>query len=241
MEAIFNNIQKHILRYSDGKKYLNIQSLRNYLNKNNLMYSSNYIKQELHNLKGTGLLFDAGRGWYSTLLDSYQLDISAEHNQERRLAKAFPLLPFSLWCNRQLISHYHHLPTCYVTFVYIETDALGPVRDFLIEEDQPVYLNPYADEIKKNFDIWENPYVLRPSITEEPVDGHFSTIEKILVDIFIEKDKLFLMDGWEYQQIFYSITERYRINMGRLLRYSQRRGVRYAMQDLIHPLMEPKQ
>lgn len=226
--------------YSSKRRYISVDNVRRWLEEQGISYKPVSVKQELNNLKKMGVLFDAGRGWYSTLSEAYQLNTEAVKEQEKKIADAFHLLPFSIWTNRQLISHYHHLPTRYVTFVYLESDFLTTVRDYLLGEELPVYMNPHTTEVDKNFDIGRNPFVLRPHITEEPAEGHFATIEKILVDIFIEKDKLYLMDEWEYREIFRSITERYRINMGRLLRYSQRRKIRSAIEELVQPLTETK-
>lgn len=233
-------LKNRILNFAEGKKYLNIPSSRKLLNNKGEHYSDQYMRQEFYNLCADGQLYRAGWGWYSTLPEAYELNKSVIKEQEKKISEAFHLLTFSLWSNRQLISHYHHLPTRYPTFLYLESDAMGPVRDYLLGEDLAVYMNPHAPEIEKNFSIDKNPFVLRPRITEEPTDGHFATTEKILVDLFIEKNKLHLMGVWEYQEIFYSITERYRINMGSLLRYGERRKVRSPLQELIRPLTEMK-
>ena len=114
------------------------------------------------------------------------------------------------------------------------------VRDILLDNDYPVYWNPTRPVVDKTYTVSENNVVLRPTITEEPVIVDFATVEKILVDLYVEKDKLYLMDEWEYQQIFYSITECYRINLGCLLRYSQRRKVKTAIKEFVKPLTQPK-
>ncbi len=67
--------------------------------------------------------------------------------------------------------------------------------------------------------------------------GHFATIEKILVDLWIEKNKLYLMDEWEYKDIFRSVVGRYRINMGALLCYSQRRKMKKVFERLTEPFV----
>ncbi|NOZ04377.1 MAG: hypothetical protein GXO92_07215 [FCB group bacterium] len=221
--------------YAGRRLYVNVNKARDWLKEQGLLYKPVSVKQVLNNLKRDGILYDAGRGWYATLSQPYSLNTEAISEQEKILARAFHLLPFSVWSNRQLISHYHHLPTHYVTFIYLESEALSTVRDYLLEEGFSVYMNPHATEVNKNFDIEKNPFVLRPRITEEPTDGHFATIEKILVDLFIEKDKLYLMDVWEYREIFRSVIGQFRVNMGALLRYSQRRKVKMALEELIKP------
>lgn len=242
METATKNIslKELIADWSFKRQYLSVDGTRRWLREAGHSYKSISVKQELHNLKEMGLIYNSGRGWYSTLPELYQLDTSVVEEQEKQITEAFPLISFSIWSNRQLLNHYHHLPTRYVALVYLEFDAMGPVRDYLLGEDIPVYMNPHAPEIEKNFFIDKNPSVLRPMITEGPADGHFATVEKILVDLFIEKDKLYLMDAWEYREIFFSITERYRINIGGLLRYAQRRKVRPALEKLVKPLTQVK-
>lgn len=95
--------------HASKRLYISVHKVRRWLEEKGLSYKPISVKQELHNLKRMGVLFDAGRGWYSTLPEAYQLNTEAVTDQEKKIAKAFHLLPFSIWSNRQLISHYHHL------------------------------------------------------------------------------------------------------------------------------------
>lgn len=235
----FYKIQKYIIEFSSGRKYFNIKLVRDYFNKNDLEYSYNYIKQELHNLCKKKAFYNAGYSWYSTLPQKYQLDTSSLEKIIEQVNSNYPFLTYSIWTTRQLIRHYHHIPTKFVTFIYMEREAMEPLRDFFLDANYEVYLNPYPIEIRKSYFPGEENIVLRPGITEEPVNEKFATIEKILVDLFVEKDKLYLMDEWEYRQIFKSITDYYRINIALLLRYSQRRKVKKNMIDFINPLTSP--
>jgi len=229
-------LRKTLFNHASERSYLSVNDARRWLKEQGLFYSPLSVKQELNNLKSKGLLYDAGRGWYTTLPKPYPLNTEVIKEQEKTIARAFHLLPFSIWSNRQILSHYQHLPTRYVTFVYLEFEALSTVRDYLLGEGLPVYLNPHALEVNKNFNMDKNPFILRPRITEEPKNGHFATIEKILVDLWIEKNKLNLMDEWEYREIFQSVVGRFRINMGSLLRYSQRRKIKDIFEKMVKPL-----
>jgi hypothetical protein len=75
--------------------------------------------------------------------------------------------------------------------------------------------------------------VIRASITREPVDGYYATIEKILVDLFIERDRLLLMDEAEYVRVFRNLVLSHRINMARLLEYAERRKIEDALRTNI--------
>lgn len=224
--------------YASKRSYVSVSKVKRWLQKHRGSYSPLSVKQELNNLKRDGFLYDAGRGWYATLSDPYPLNTEVITEQEKLIARAFHLLQFSIWSNRQILSHYQHLPTRYVTFVYLESEALSTVRDYLLGEGLPVYMNPHTLEVNKNFNMDKNPFVLRLRITEEPTRGHFATIEKILVDLWIEKNKLYLMDEWEYRNIFNSVVGQFRINMGALLRYSQRRKIKDVFEKMIKPLFK---
>ena len=145
------------------------------------------------------------------------------------MEKQFPQLQFSLWSTEQLQPFAHHLMSRFTTFLYTETDAVAPITEFLQERKHTVYANPRQTDVEKYVPASARRIIVRQMVTEEPVDRHFATIEKTLIDLFLEKDRLFLMDHAEYKRIFENIIFVQRINMGRLLRYAERRKVKAAI------------
>jgi hypothetical protein len=121
-----------------------------------------------------------------------------------------------------------------VTFVYAERDYLSSLFDTLKSTEYSVFLNPTQLESRKIFTISEKTIVLRPSISEEPLQTHLATIEKILADLFIESDKLDLIDKSEFSTIFSNISNHFRINIPRLLRYSKRRKIDKEIKNLLN-------
>jgi len=85
---------------------------------------------------------------------------------------------------------------------------LQTIYEKLIIKGKKVFLNPSSSEAEKIFNIERETIVLRPSISQEPVDDHHSKIEKILVDLHIEKDNLAIADDWEYEIICENIVSR---------------------------------
>ncbi|MBC8400724.1 MAG: hypothetical protein H8E14_04480 [Candidatus Marinimicrobia bacterium] len=75
---------------------------------------------------------------------------------------------------------------------------------------------------------------MRPEISEEPREGYFARIEKILVDLYFEKEKLSLIDDWEYDQIIENLVEQFRIDAAKLVRYAKRREVKKIFVNKIH-------
>lgn len=177
-------------------------------------------------------LFDAGRGWYSTIQTPFTPQYDSVKNIARQVEKRFPQLRFSVWSSKQLQPFVHHLLTRFTTFLYTETDAIVPVTDFLQSQKHTVYPNPKQTEVEKYVAVSDRRIIVRQLITEEPVEGHYATIEKTLIDLFLEKDRLFLMDHAEFRRIFENIIFAHRINMGRLFRYAERRKVKASIVNL---------
>ena len=139
-----------------------------------------------------------------------------------------------MWSTEQVKSYFHHLQTKFVSFVFSETDYLTTLFDALREKYSNVYFNPRQEETKKNFVIRESTIVLRPSVTEEPLQDNFATIEKILVDLFLEKERLNLIDVSEYNHVFGQAIYSSRINIAVLLHYAKMRGVKNEIKSQIH-------
>jgi hypothetical protein len=179
-------------------------------------------------------LFDAGRGWYSTIPTPFKPKYESVTAIARLTTKQFPQLQFSLWSSEQLQPFAHHLMGRFTSFLHTESDAIVPVTDFLLKHKYVAYPNPKQVEVEKYVATSDGRIIVRQLITEEPAEGHYATIEKILVDLFLEKDRLFLMDLAEFTRIFENIVFAHRINMGRLLRYAERRKVKTSMLKLLY-------
>jgi hypothetical protein len=215
-----------ILEFIRDKKYFSTRAIRAEAARRKLNYSATTINQYLYNLKSESKLYDAGRGWYSTISRSFVQDTRPVQELASRLKNNFPLLHFSCWSTEQLQGFAHHVLLQFTSFVYTDADSMSPVAESLKESSYNVHLNPQKNEVKKYFSPSARTIVVRPSVSEEPVEGTFATVEKMLVDLFVEKEKLFLADAAEYNRIFENLVLAHRIKMASLLRYAYRRKVR---------------
>jgi hypothetical protein len=226
-------LQTLILEFVEGKKYFSAMALKAYLAKRKSKYAPLTINQYLYNLRTQKKLFEAGRGWYSTLPDALRLDTAPVRDLATSVKAKFPLLSFSCWGTEQIQPFAHHLQTSFVQFLYVDTDAIRSVADYLATKGYSAYPNPGIPEFEKYFKPNNRSVIVRGTITEEPVEGNYATIEKILVDLYLEKDRANLMDGAEYKRIFKNLAYSQRINVARLLRYAQRRKVKQAFTETI--------
>lgn len=208
--------------------------VKTFLETENLAYAGQTVKQTLNQLIKEQNIYTAGKGWYSTIASVYSLDTEPIDPFIEMMAVKYPLLPFCCWSTGQLRSHAHHMLSRYVTFLYLDRDFMPDIFEYVRTTDYHAYLNPTRKEAKKNFRIETNTLVIRPSISRQPQDIHYATIEKILVDLLVESENLWIMEKSEYNRIFNNLLFRNRIDVSLLLKYSQIRKVRPEVELLLN-------
>jgi tetratricopeptide (TPR) repeat protein len=178
------------------------------------------LARALHEMIRNGQIFEAGRGWYSTLRTAFTLDRQPVLELVQTLEKRFSPLDFACWSTAQ-VARYGHLPLArFVSFVYVDRDAMESVASALRDVGYTAFLNPTQQEAAKSFQIDERTVVVRPTITRSPVDGNFAAIEKILVDLYVESRALHLMELEEYRQLTSNLLRHERIAIGTLIKYA---------------------
>lgn len=227
-------IKERIADFANGKYYFHITDLRKYFVNKRYKFRESSLKQNIYLLKKEGLIYEAGRGWYSTIREKFDLDIRPIEGIKSLIKKKFPFLEFSCWSTEQLKSYFHHLPNHFVTFIYTHKDFLQSLKDFLTENDYKVFLNPGKKEIGKYVEFNNRPFILRPAISyRKPMDKFFTSIEKILVDLFMETQKTHMMDMVEYKKVISNIVLNYRINMATILDYAYNRKIRQKLRNIV--------
>jgi len=215
-----------LLQTVNSVKYASVDGLRTKLQLKKKNIPSTTLYATLYRFVKEKKVFDAGKGWYSTIPTPFTPQYDSVNEIAKQVEKQFPLLHFSIWSTEQLQSFAHHLMSRFTVFIHTETDAISSVTNFLQSQKNAVYPNPKQTEVEKYITTSDHRIIVRPLVTEEPLDGHYATIEKTLIDLFLEKDRLFLMDGKEYKRIFENLIFSKRINMGRMFRYAARRNIR---------------
>ena len=162
--------------------YFSINALRDCADAQGLKCKPDTVKSYLSRQKKAGKIFDAGRGWYSSLSEPYQLDVAPVEKLVGELKEAFPLLEFACWSTAQLNDMLRHQLAKHVQFVYVERDAMQSVADWLRGNGYRPCVNPGKKE-RRSFAVEENSVVVFPITSEAPSQDGFATIEKVLVDV----------------------------------------------------------
>ena len=227
-------LKECIIAYSRRYKYFSLEALKRYLTSKNIRFSSENLKSYLYILKKQGLIYNAGRGWYSVITKELNLNIKPVEKIVNIIKEKFPEVKFSSWSNEQLREFYHHIPFYFIAFVYTEKEFMVYLKELLEDEGFNVYENPFKKEAKKFLTHKKNTVILRFFIKSRgKVGEYYSKIEKIIVDLYMERQKLNLMDEKEYEGIMKEILAEYRVDIAVMLDYAHNRKVRENISKLL--------
>ena len=232
-------LRDHILAELGRRNpYISLDAIRAELTARRLEVETDTLQRYLHEFGAAGFIHDAGRGWYSTLAQRLVLDRAHIAPVVTLIEQAYPLLTFAVWSTQQINPWMHHLLGKFVTFVYVEKDAVGAVWELLKEKGYDAHRDPTKKEATKNFAVHDNTIVIRAGgISQAPVDGHYATPEKLLVDLVAEADALPLIERAELDGVFSGAIGSGRIDMPVLLKYSSRKRLNEYILNLVSPVL----
>jgi len=204
-------------------KYFTTSAIRGCLARHQARTQTQTVNRYLVELVKAGTLFDAGRGWYSSLAKPLAVNPAPIAEVIGRVEKAFPLLEFSCWSTEQVNPYMQHLLTKFVTFIYTDKDLMPSVfEEISTWKDFRAYLKPGAKEAK-TFRVEERTIVIRQETSEAPSsDGHVAPFEKLLVDLAVEIEQLPLTSKGEFQEMAWRVITSGRVQMAVLARYARR-------------------
>ena len=152
------------------------------------------------------------------------------------LAREYPLIQFQAWEAIQFNWFVNHQIAHNLFFVEVEKMTENSVYEFLRDHfpDTQVLLKP--DLNTSNIYAVPDSIIVQNLITEAPVEKsnpHGVMLEKLLVDMFVDKKmKLFIEDS-EYTDILQTSFDLYIIDESKLFRYARRRGAEQKIRNCI--------
>jgi len=204
--------------------YFSIDAVRNWLADQKMHYKPDTVKTYLSRQKKAGKIYDAGRGWYSSLAEPYQLDTAPVEKLVDGLKQAFPLLDFACWSTAQLNEMLRHQLAKHVRFAYVERDGMESVADWLRSNGYRPCVNPGKKE-RNSFVIEENAVVVLPLTTKSPHQDGFAEFGRIVVDCFADCDDLNIIIIPELIDGIRATISSQRIDIAAFITYAERRGV----------------
>lgn len=207
-----------------GASYTNFDLLAKSSEIAKLGLKKSTLKRYLTAEQVSGKIFDAGRGWYSRLPEPAILDPRPLEPLIKDLKSQFPLLDFSCWALEQLNAFAHHLFGKQVFFLSVDEAGLDAVAEYLDEQGYTVHVKPGKPDAKK-VALKDKTVILRSALKlpNSPFKGPLAPVEKVVVDLYFEIEKLGLIDRSEYQAILRNLFENKRISVSELFSYIKQR------------------
>lgn len=152
-----------------------------------------------------------------------------ERKISNKIVKQFNGLKYCIWSTKSVNEFLLHLTGKFFTILQVEKDALEPVFDFLKSQNTgTVYFQPDEKEIERYVFEKEQPIILQSLISKAPTQivGKIETItiEKMIADLFCERNLFVAFQGSELVHILNNAYQRYAIDFTTLLHYARRRG-----------------
>ena len=111
------------------------------------------------------------------------------------------------------------------------------VFSFLQETKNNVFLNPNRYEVETYLLTGRNNIIVKNLLAESPIQLkdkiYVPKIEKIMVDLFTDKDLFVMYQGKELANIFEAFFESYSINQSTLNRYATKRKVKERLMNFL--------
>ena len=135
----------------------------------------------------------------------------------------------------------HHMASNQTIYIDVEKDASEFVFDHLKSDGVNAYYKPDEDMVYRYINLDERNVFVKNLVSEAPlqkIDGiPVSTLEKILVDIYCDKDFSYMQCS-EYMRIAENAITLFNINKTKILRYAKRRGAKEELEEIYNDLLK---
>jgi hypothetical protein len=215
--------------------YFSLVAVKRALTAAEIELADDTLREYMSEAMATGIVSDAGRGWYSRHEKRISLDPKPVAKIIREVKKAFPLLDFCCWSTVQFNPFAQHLIAQPTIFLYAESDALEAVAETLKTSGWYAWANPGKINAQRYVQPGEKTVILRPSISKQPESSsHTAPIEKALVDLSVESHKLQLLDSSEVQRITDNILCAGLLQASVLLGYAELKREKLESKEFTH-------
>ncbi len=184
----------------------------------------------LSSLKEKNLLMPVRKGVYS-LSPKPQFHPQVEPKLRAiaiKLTKQFPAARICVWSTQWLNDWMIHQPGRFLLLVEAEAAATESVFYFLKDEHyKNLFLTPDEKTIERYIFEERESIIVKSLITKAPIDKAKKiatpSLEKILVDLFVDQILFRTFQGSELQHIYNTLYSKYALNITRMTAYAKRR------------------
>jgi hypothetical protein len=229
-----------VVRKDDNERFIERFRGKSYITKDDIyLYYSKYepslkdstLRWRIYKLKEDNVLLPVKRGVYSlNRKPPFKPILSKKLQKLESLYSAdfSPSLTCIIWSTEWLHQFMVQQPNTHQIIIETEKDSLDSLFYHVQETNKNTFLNPGKDVIRDYVVREKEAIILKPVISRSPTqitksEIEIASLEKILVDVFCDKDLFISYQGTELENIFSNAWKRYSMNVSALLNYAERR------------------
>jgi len=227
-----NKLRAKVIKTYFGDKPFNSDDLYNFYKNHEPDLKKTTFRWRVYALKNIGAINTLKKGVYVTtskknfepVIDKKLISLFT------KVRKQFPYTNMCIWETSWLNNYVVHQAFSSNIILEIERDVATAVFAYLQESYRDVYLNPGKVELENYIIPGQNNIIIKNLTMTSPLtkreDLIVPTIEKIMVDIFIDNELFVSYQGAELQNIYQEFFKTFNINQSRLRQYANKRHVR---------------
>lgn len=213
-----------------NKGIISKKEIASFFKENGTSFNDNALNVKIYRLKEAGLIKNMKRGFF-TISDKKTCqfpDNPVIRKICRKFVLEYPEIEYCMWNTEWLHDYMLHQPFQSYYIFETEKDIAESVFYLLKKQKINAYflpdektLNRYAIG-EKDIVIVKNLVSRSPIVAKNKVN--YPCIEKMMVDVFIDKTLFSYLQGTELVNIYKTVFSLYSINYSKLLNYADRRG-----------------
>ncbi|MEM6319862.1 MAG: DUF6577 family protein [Bacteroidota bacterium] len=221
--------KRQLVNHFQQQSIITIGDFRNYFKKQQPTVKDNVIRGRIHDLKESGLIQSAGRGKYTFQpKEPYQPLLSEQLKKIAAIIQQYFEIDYCLSSTEWLGEFSLHQAFQHIILLEVEKEFLSDVFDLLrTEGEKEIYLNPNNHVFSLYVLSADAPIILKPLPSRAPFKAisaiKVSSLEKVLVDLFIDSQTFYAYQGQEMVYVFEKAIQLYQIDYTRLFSYAERR------------------
>lgn len=237
-------VQNVLTRYLENNKTISTSKLLELLAAEEAEVKISSIRWYLYEFKREGLIADVSRGVYSLQRHNFSPDLKL-HNIKKlsnKIHSNLPFLKYCIWTTSWLSDLMIHQAATSLSLIEVEAGAENSVFSLLQDDIEGAFIKPTAIEIER-YVLGSDKFVIKPLIHDAPITDAqvpIPRIEKILIDLFIEKDLFMPFQGKELVNIYANSFESFSVNLTTLLAYAERRKRKNDIVEYLNSKLKDK-
>jgi len=239
MKSQINNIKKEFEKFN----IITTKALFSYYKSKNPNVKKTTVNWHIYKLVQQGELQRIGRGKFIIGKElKYASNLSSkEFKINKLLKKDFPFIKFCIWNTSILNEFAQHVSAFQFIVVEAEKDALDSVYFTLKDNFNSTFKKPAKEIVEEYISNQPNSIIVNSFISEAPLEKinkiPTSSLEKLLVDLYCDKNLFYFLRGYELVNIYKNAFDKYTVNRSKLLRYAGRRGKKQQMDKFIKSII----